>query len=53
LDGVKGRCVVGAINNYTTQLLDYGKDTQCKKKKNLAFTLKLSFSSLYHLLFGY
>ncbi|KAI3731606.1 hypothetical protein L1987_62795 [Smallanthus sonchifolius] len=24
-DGVKGRCVAGAIMNYTTQLLDYGK----------------------------
>ncbi|KAG2401205.1 Endonuclease 2 [Vigna angularis] len=29
-DGEKGRCVVGAIKNYTDQLLDYGKDTQCK-----------------------
>ncbi|XP_024987252.1 endonuclease 2 isoform X2 [Cynara cardunculus var. scolymus] len=26
-DGVMGRCVAGAINNYTTQLLDYGKQT--------------------------
>ncbi|XP_023746328.1 endonuclease 2 [Lactuca sativa] len=26
-DGVAGRCVAGAINNYTTQLLDYGKQT--------------------------
>jgi len=29
-DGGKGRCVVGAIKNYTDQLLDYGKNTQCK-----------------------
>ncbi|KAM0016768.1 putative nuclease [Helianthus debilis subsp. tardiflorus] len=26
-DGVMGRCVAGAIMNYTTQLLDYGKQT--------------------------
>ncbi|KAI7745518.1 hypothetical protein M8C21_015306 [Ambrosia artemisiifolia] len=26
-DGVTGRCVAGAIMNYTTQLLDYGKQT--------------------------
>ncbi|XP_071735611.1 endonuclease 2-like [Rutidosis leptorrhynchoides] len=26
-DGVTGRCVAGAINNYTTQLLDYGKQS--------------------------
>jgi hypothetical protein len=31
VDGVKGRCVAGAINNYTSQLLTYGKSsaTQC------------------------
>ncbi|MQL41514.1 hypothetical protein EI012_26765, partial [Escherichia coli] len=28
--GIKGRCVVGAINNYTNQLLDYGSDTESK-----------------------
>lgn len=28
--GEKGRCVVGAIYNYTNQLLDYGKETPCK-----------------------
>jgi protein associated with RNAse G/E len=37
LDGVKGRCVVGAINNYTTQLLDYGKDTQYNLTQALLF----------------
>lgn len=38
LNGVKDVCVVAAINNYTTQLLDYGKkDTECNKK-NLAMT---------------
>ncbi|KAJ1398301.1 S1/P1 nuclease [Sesbania bispinosa] len=28
--GEKGQCVVGAINNYTNQLLNYGSDTKCK-----------------------
>ncbi|XP_061360654.1 endonuclease 2-like [Gastrolobium bilobum] len=28
--GIKGRCVVGAITNYTNQLLDYGSDTESK-----------------------
>ncbi|XP_057447846.1 endonuclease 2-like [Lotus japonicus] len=28
--GAKGRCVVGAITNYTNQLLDYGSDTESK-----------------------
>ncbi|CAL0318090.1 unnamed protein product [Lupinus luteus] len=28
--GLKGRCVVGAITNYTNQLLDYGSDTESK-----------------------
>ncbi|CAI9096178.1 OLC1v1032263C1 [Oldenlandia corymbosa var. corymbosa] len=26
-DGIKDRCVVGAINNYTTQLLTYGQES--------------------------
>ena len=26
-DGVKGRCVAGAINNYTSQLLTYGRSS--------------------------
>lgn len=30
--GAKGRCVVGAITNYTNQLLDYGSDTESKCK---------------------
>lgn len=32
-NGILGRCVAGAINNYTTQLLSYGNraaDSQCK-----------------------
>ncbi|XP_050891272.1 endonuclease 2 isoform X3 [Lathyrus oleraceus] len=37
LNGVKDRCVVGAINNYTTQLLDYGKDTQHNLTQALLF----------------
>ncbi|XP_004497080.1 endonuclease 2 [Cicer arietinum] len=36
-NGEKGRCVVGAINNYTTQLLDYGKDTQYNLTQALLF----------------
>ncbi|XP_027367122.1 endonuclease 2-like [Abrus precatorius] len=36
-NGVKGRCVVGAINNYTEQLLDYGKDTQYNLTQALLF----------------
>ena len=47
LNGEKDRCVVGAINNYTTQLLDYGKDTKCKK--NLAMTLKILCLHLFYL----
>ncbi|TKY69346.1 Endonuclease 2 [Spatholobus suberectus] len=35
--GIKGRCVVAAINNYTTQLLEYGSDT--KSKYNLTHAL--------------
>ncbi|RDY12143.1 Endonuclease 2, partial [Mucuna pruriens] len=30
--GIKGRCVVAAINNYTTQLLEYGSDTKSRCK---------------------
>jgi hypothetical protein len=26
-EGVKGRCVAGAINNYTSQLLTYGSSS--------------------------
>ncbi|CAI8605082.1 unnamed protein product [Vicia faba] len=38
LNGVKDVCVVGAINNYTTQLLDYGKkDTQYNLTQALLF----------------
>lgn len=37
LNGVKDRCVVGAINNYTTQLLDYGKDTKYNLTQALLF----------------
>ncbi|XP_022641482.1 endonuclease 2 isoform X2 [Vigna radiata var. radiata] len=36
-DGEKGRCVVGAIKNYTDQLLDYGKDTQYNLTQALLF----------------
>ncbi|KAG4907501.1 hypothetical protein AAZX31_20G104700 [Glycine max] len=36
-DGVKGRCVVGAIKNYTDQLLDYGKNTQNNLTQALMF----------------
>ncbi|KAJ1436204.1 S1/P1 nuclease [Sesbania bispinosa] len=36
-NGEKGRCVVGAINNYTNQLLDYGKDTQYNLTQALLF----------------
>ncbi|KAG5141893.1 hypothetical protein JHK82_017588 [Glycine max] len=35
--GIKGRCVVAAINNYTTQLLEYGSDT--KSRYNLTQSL--------------
>ncbi|XP_047159512.1 endonuclease 2-like [Vigna umbellata] len=35
--GIKGRCVVAAINNYTTQLLEYGSET--KSKYNLTQAL--------------
>ncbi|XP_058768959.1 endonuclease 2-like [Vicia villosa] len=37
LNGVKDVCVVGAINNYTTQLLDYGKDTEYNLTQALLF----------------
>ncbi|CAI8605081.1 unnamed protein product [Vicia faba] len=38
LNGVKDVCVVAAINNYTTQLLDYGKkDTQHNLTQALLF----------------
>ncbi|GJN37592.1 hypothetical protein PR202_gb26565 [Eleusine coracana subsp. coracana] len=30
-DGVAGRCVAGAINNYTSQLLTYGKSSESSK----------------------
>jgi len=45
-DGEKGRCVVGAIKNYTDQLLDYGKNTQCKPLQPLfvpQFVLFISY----------
>ncbi|KAH1265329.1 Endonuclease 2 [Glycine max] len=35
--GIKGRCVVAAITNYTNQLLEYGSDT--KSKYNLTQSL--------------
>ncbi|XP_027913316.1 endonuclease 2-like [Vigna unguiculata] len=35
--GIKGRCVVAAINNFTTQLLEYGSET--KSKYNLTQSL--------------
>ncbi|KAK7280467.1 hypothetical protein RJT34_25531 [Clitoria ternatea] len=36
-NGEKGRCVVGAINNYTGQLLNYGKETQYNLTQALLF----------------
>jgi len=30
--GAKGRCAVGAIKNYTNQLLDYGSNTKSNCK---------------------
>ncbi|XP_020237661.1 endonuclease 2 [Cajanus cajan] len=36
-NGEKGRCVVGAIKNYTSQLLDNGKDTQYNLTQALLF----------------
>lgn len=37
-DGIKDRCVAGAVNNYTTQLLDYGNsDTQYNLTEALLF----------------
>lgn len=50
-NGTLGRCVAGAINNYTTQLLSYGNkdsDSQCKQTlpRLLLFLFILQFS--YH-----
>ncbi|XP_061339492.1 endonuclease 2 [Gastrolobium bilobum] len=36
-NGEKGRCVVGAINNYTNQLLNYGRETQYNLTQALLF----------------
>lgn len=46
-DGVMGRCVAGALNNYTTQLLDYGKQTsQCTNSVFAYLTLKVKVGNL-------
>ncbi|KAJ7954110.1 Endonuclease [Quillaja saponaria] len=36
-NGEKGRCVAGAINNYTTQLLNYGKHSKYNLTQALLF----------------
>ncbi|KAH9746802.1 Endonuclease 2 [Citrus sinensis] len=38
-DGVKGRCVAGAINNYTTQLLSYNSASSSHSEYNLTEAL--------------
>lgn len=43
-NGTLGRCVAGAINNYTTQLLTYGNkgsDSQCKQTHSSETTTTL------------
>lgn len=40
-DGIKDRCVAGAINNYTTQLLSYGNSNSKSQCKNLNFHIIL------------
>lgn len=53
-DGLKGRCVAGAINNYTNQLLTYNSATsqaECKSilTRNYAFVLPLPLYLFYFL----
>ncbi|XP_010542169.1 PREDICTED: endonuclease 2 [Tarenaya hassleriana] len=38
-DGERGRCVAGAINNYTTQLLSYNAESSSKSEYNLTESL--------------
>lgn len=41
--GIKGRCVVAAITNYTNQLLEYGSDTKSKCKSMLQTNTPMVF----------
>lgn len=44
-DGVKGRCVAGAINNYTSQLLTYGSSSSHSSSAQYNLTQALLFLS--------
>lgn len=45
--GLEGRCVVGAITNYTDQLLSYGSDTESKCKSSFALQHYFMFFICY------